>query len=815
MVDGAETHKPTRISVRSLAEQLFQSGDLYPVRQGKPVDAQLGIATAQKIQRQREARIPGYAPEKQLETSFAAANQMWLLSGRADGFYSVADGWVVEEYKCVRGRPDEANAVDFAQAQLYAAMHFSSDETSLSGDSVVAYTIKLIYVDPDDLFETVFQRRVETPRLSVWMAFVLLCYETNQNRLRRHFERRTRLTKTLQFPFGDFRKSQRAIARRVFEAITRREQLLLEAPTGIGKTIAVLFPSLKGLANDDQIFFATSRSPGADAALQALQQLDPAHDIFNSVQLVAKEQVCPIEGMPCSADRCTRAQGYFNKRPAALEEARGLRFLDRNALERLADKHCVCPFELSLDVTRDADVIVGDYNYLFDPQVRLQRLKGLSGLHLLIDESHQLSPRTRSMLSVELERADVRFSLKEQPPAVTAVLKSIDRKLLDLARAYSAGEYILEHDATIALDRSITKFLTLVSEVELELEQWPATQALFFRLHQWTRSVDWLEATPWLLHLKVAEENRGVKALRLSKTCIDSAPYTAQIMSEHGAGIRFSGTVSPLKLYQRLHGHNSSGASERAQSPYQTKQLGMFLIDDIPTYFRQRQSSLNNLAGLVKTVFDTRPGRYLVALPSYDYLNLLAQALDRSGSWAESAAGEVFPPEECLPLLKQKQNMNSSERESFISSIRSNERCVGLIVMGGVFGESIDFVDTKLSGVILVGVGFPPPDLITRETEAYFDKNEGSGWGRAVAFVQPALTKVVQAAGRLLRSPEDRGVICLVDNRFKDPAVSQFFPAHWDPKITPAAGLEQDLQRFWESLDESGSDQEIISPVEG
>ncbi len=760
------------LSARGLAEFVCRRGDLYALRKGRQVTADEGISVQKTIQKQRSESYSEYLSEVSLLLDFVCGDATRKLSGRLDGMYPDGPQVVIEEFKACGELPDVADPVDMGQAQIYAGLYVCSQQQPKSCAEVL---VRLVYVNADTLAEARFEQQMSADQALGALALMLLCYVT---RVERHLARtagRVEWAAELAFPMAQYRPSQQAIARRVYQALKTDENLLLEAPTGSGKSLAVLFPGVKALGQDQQLFFLTSRNAGARAALSTVSQLDPQQIELCVIELTAKEKICPVEGMPCDASQCKYAAGYFDRIGAAVDDLLTRRRMDRGAVEEVANKHVVCPFELSLDASIWADVICGDYNYVFDPVVKLQRFDGHRGLHLLVDEAHQLSARARDMLAVEITRATLRSARKTSHALMAKRVASIDRALMGLRRHHGEGEH---HEvAAEAVSRACHRFLEVAAEHNLDLQVYPELSELYLAVWRWQRSDSWYSADEFA-HLLWVEGSD----VALRRICLDPGPYLHSIYDNHGSVVRFSATVSPLALYQRLHGLADAASSERAGSPFKPNQALVLVVSDIPTYFKQRTRTLPQLAALIGQITAAQPGRYLVALPSYTYLQALFEL--REAAWGT--------------VIAQQRNSGPEQTQALLNEFAELEQAVLFIVMGGVLGESVDFSEFGLKGAIMTGLGLPPPSAERNLIEAYFDQDQGDGWGRLVAYTQPALVKNIQAAGRLIRSERDVGVICLIDPRFTSPEVQRFFPAHWQPQVTRAQDASAIVAEFWQ-----------------
>lgn len=756
------------LAVRKLAEFTCSSGDLYARKPGRQIDAEQGIAAQVAVQAQRIERDPQYQREVSVKTKFEWASTSTWLKGRMDGLYNAQSKPIIEEFKCCAELPARADSLDLGQLRIYAGM------LAFTRDKHETLELRLIYVQADSLTEAVFSYTLTAAHARADLALMLLCYAV---RMQQHDQRnaaRVQWSAQLRFPLPQYRPSQKAIARRVFKAIKQRENLLLEAPTGSGKTLGVLYPAVRAQAAPDQIFFLTSRHAGAFSAMAAIDQLDPEHAQICVVELNAKEKMCFVPGMPCDPERCTYAAGYYDRVGAAVNELIQTKYISRMQIEMAAQRHHVCPFELSLDTATWADIICGDYNYVFDPVVRLKRFTGHSNLHLLVDEAHQLSARACDMLSARLTRDEVRQARMVDYPGCKKIVGSIDRALLKARRPYGEGEHRLACVKSLA--RACQKMLDWVAMEGLELDQHGELVPLYFAVTRWMRSESWLHQDAFAHVILSAGTDIEVRRI-----CLDPAAYLSDRFAEHAGVVRFSGTVSPLPLYQRLHGQICA-PQERAESPFSADQALVMVVPDIPTYFKQRHSSLTLLVNTISALVSVKPGRYLVALPSFAYLRALAAVADVI-QW-----GEVF---------EQAPGQDTQATLALLNRFCGADQGVLLIVSGGIYGESVDFAGANLRGVVVVGLGLPPPSLHRSLMENYFDEHQGEGWGQMVAYTQPALVKNIQAAGRLIRSQADFGVICLIDPRFRSVSVQRFFPSHWRAQNTLSCEVEDTVTQFW------------------
>ena len=782
---------PRPIAVRRLAEEVHRRGDIH-LRFERGTTGAEGIATQKRVQ----ANLPeSYLREHPVAYDFLIDKEPWQLRGRIDGCDPVAG--LVEEYKTTRADidrlHDHAGHVHKAQLHLYAAL------LAIEYPAVEYWQLDLCYCHPDR--DNVVKRIGESLAAAQLLEFLHNTIEGWRNKLTslyhyRH-QRNQRLN-GLAFPFDRFRPNQRALAGKVYTALKSGTNLLLEAATGTGKSLATLYPAYKALADTDleRIFFLTSRSTGQDAAQTAAQQLQASS--LRGVTIIAREKACLVEGMPCDPEGCEYARGYFDRLPQAIAEGLEAAHNTPVELQALAEKHVVCPFELSLDLSRWCDLVIMDYNYLFDPVVRLQRFEAMANAAVLIDEAHQLDSRVRDMLSVSLALRDIKAvsasdsdapeGLKKRARTLARSFKRASQKHSVQSTAYAAdGVKEVWGDRRIeppkAFTERVSEYVAAVAELGDEAFASEVVVALFFAAQRWQRAQDWLDFKDTSTRNAAAFFDAPRNTLKL--LCLDPSEHIASTLAGFGPNAQFSGTFSPLPLYRHLHGDPEAELA-RVVSASQQHQLGLFVVPDVPTRFRSRESSLPKLAQLVHRVLSAREGNYFVAFPSFAYLGRFVEFFTHH-----------YPQ---VTLRVQEQGSDPEHREAFIEHFRhAAEPTLGVVVLGGVFTESLDFADDALLGVIVVSVALPPPDNAKDALVEFHAARGDRDRGQIVAYRQPAMVRVIQAAGRVVRSETDRGIVCLVDSRFQEPAFQALQPLHWQPEVVTSDQLGQSLNEFWGS----------------
>lgn len=776
----------TTIPVRVLAEFVHRRGDLF--EPGGRVTAEEGIRGQALLQKQRGET---YRREVLCEGQVRFDGINLTLRGRADGVDDSAG--LVEEIKASRNWPEVPFAEHRAQALLYAAL---LDHT---GTMQPAWNIQVTYVDPDSLESRTFTENIDVAGLrrffeaSVrsWIAWVRVRLDVRRQR--------DEWIRAMAFPMPALRPWQGAMMRRTTQAIRDRQPLLLEAPTGSGKTLAVTWPAVRSLPEASRIFFLTSRNTGSRAALQALGLIAGKQNPLSRIVLTAKEKICPLPGTPCDPEFCPNARGYYDRARAAVSALVENLEATSDVVTAVAAEHRVCPFELSLDASLWFDVVIGDYNYVFDPVVRLRRFAGDSDMILLVDEAHQLAPRVCGSLTTQLSRAELRAAIRDAPPRIAKPLRRIDRHLRALKgttetgsavtedRSGSPGSVCIEYPQTLetALDAALEAFGEWRRQEQTALSDVLST--VYISIWRYLRLREWFQKCAYAFVV----EGKGTDRLLIAR-CLDAAPYLQSLWKETGACIRLSATVSPPEIYQASHGivsiQQSSASNDmnpdplgsfaRAGSPFDPDRLRVLIVPDIDTRWRRRQQSLPDLHRLMQTLTAAKPGRYLMCFPSYQYMQQYALEASR------------HPAGSC-PFVPQSQGEDAAMLE-----VLHNEAAVVLgIVLGGTLSESIDLTDSPLVGVLVVGVAQSPPSPELDLAAAHFDSRGLDG--QLMTYIQPGMSRIVQAAGRLIRSVQHSGVIVLVDSRFLKSAWQQFFPSLWQPRTANACDVGPLVKEFW------------------
>lgn len=768
-----------KIAIRTLAQLTCRTGDIH-FRFEESTDSQEGIEAQKRIQRTRPST---YEREASVRAIWHEDDVELELTGRADG-WDPHEG-VVEEFKTSRMEPQRlfalAGSAHLGQLRLYAALLARTQVRK------APWRLRLLYCDPESSAATPFEEELDSAALEAFLQQCCARLAKWLRELEAHRLRRNDRLSHLAFPFPSFRPAQRALSAEVYRTVRDGGALLFEAPTGSGKTLSALFPSLiaMGQGSTDRVVFLSSKATGQATAEAAIKLL-AVDDSVRRVTVTAKAKICFMPEPVCDPAVCQFARGYYDRSDAAVAELLAIGTMTRRSIETVARAHDVCPFELSLDAAVWSDIVICDYNYVFDPVVRLKRLAGITAdrIALLIDEAHQLGDRVRDALSAAFTRGAISRALAELSGDAAKRAMALDRRIVALRRETTRA-LNLDRDAfecRIEFPKNLVPAAErLLEALTTDIESRSADAAvteLVFALLRLLRVAAWHDQARFAVFLR----GRG-RAIEIDVRCLDPSAAIAETLSEYRAHIRFSATVSPFELIGRAHGQPDA-RTLRLPSPFPQERLGVFVVSNVSTLFRQRETTLPALVEALEGMVAARAGNYLIALPSFDYL-------DRVADHYESR----FPNR---AVMRQTRAMSEETREQFVRAYgRGDQHIVGFAVLGGLFTESIDLPAGALIGIAVVGLGLPPPTLERNEMAECF----GEPYGRALAYEQPAMTRVVQAAGRLIRRDTDRGIVCLIDNRFLSPEYREYLPRHWQPVRVASRQLSHALNEFWNAAD--------------
>mgnify|MGYP001032045639 CR=1 FL=1 len=776
--------KTINIAVREMVEYLFMSGDLSSDL-FQNVSAIEGTRAHQYVQRQYQGSDDAEVP---ISFQFMKNGFDITLSGRMDGVLTIDGEIVIHEIKSTRKNTEsetfEARSEHLAQLKIYCYLVAKQKDLSeiwgrLSYVQLSDYRLTHI----DEIFSVMDLEKFFTDAIECYLEWVIKLTEHHQ-------EKMASLSETV-FPFDQYRRGQREMMRAVYQTMNDHEILYAVAPTGIGKTMAALFSSLKAIKTPFQkIFYLTAKTEGKKVAIESMAYLHEGTLKTKTLELTAKDSICFLEKRECDPSVCPFAKGFFDRLKDATTDIFDHEVLmTRDVIERYARKHVICPFEYSLFVSYFVDVIVCDYNYAFDPRAHLIRYFDQETYQpmLLIDEAHNMITRSREMYSASVKRADLiqlrRVGSKLKPSIRNAVNKVISHMntyddQLNQSPFFSAPVYdeqILE---------TLINVLRKVDRALKENSDYPKKSDVFevyFKIVEFQKMAERFTDT-YRFHAKKIEDD-----IEFSLRCLDASAFITDTIERHAYGcVFFSATLQPINYYQTLL-TKGKGETMVIQSPFDQNRLKLMIDPLISTRYQDRKESVNHVITRIHDVLNTKKGNYIVFFPSYQYLNMVKDNL---------------VDVDC-DIITQERDMEIKVRQRVMERFKTrvDRSLLGMFVMGGMFSEGIDYLGDMLNGVIIIGVGLPMISDENEELKSYYEKTFRKGF--QFAYQYPGMNKVIQSVGRVIRSHQDYGFALLIDDRFMTPSYKRLFPKEWRhvDRLTHRRDLKQILEKFYQSLD--------------
>ncbi len=769
--------------MRDLVAYVLRAGDLSFefLSSARPVDA---IRIHQIIQQSRPAN---YSAEVAVSHLIETELLRLTIGGRVDGIYHDTDGVLIEEIKTTTRSlayfEDHENPVHWGQVKAYAYM-VALDQQLSAVDTQLTY----YQVDTGEIRN--FKKHFGLSDLETFFQDLVASYLQWATALVNWEILRDDSIGKLEFPFGEYRPGQREMAVAVYRTIKQGGQQLIQAATGIGKTMAAIFPAVKALGEDltEKIFYLTARTTGRFAAESALDELRRVGLKLKSLTITAKDKTCFNPDRACSPDECEFARGHFDRVNGALSDIFDHQAFTRSTVEQTARDHRVCPFELALELSLWADCIICDYNYAFDPRVYLRRffLEENGQYTFLIDEAHNLVDRSREMFSAAIHKQpllDVRRALRHDLPQIFKSLGKINSWMLKARKKCDAsGPTLHEKDPPEDLFPLLRSFVRITEQWLAQNLKTPFREELldlFFASSGFIRVAEQYDDS----YVTCYEKNK--KDVKLKLFCIDPSIQLGRALTRGKAAVFFSATMTPMGYFKNILGCDETAAGLILPSPFAVENLKLMVYDRISTLYRQRDSTKEQVARAIAGLVRQKTGNYLVFFPSYEYMLMVLEAFQ-----SVSPDGEV---------IIQSPGMSEQEREDFLNRFGSENHpsLIGFAVMGGIFGEGIDLVGERLSGAVVVGVGLPGISYERDLIRDYFAAHQSAGF--EYAYQYPGINRVLQAAGRVIRTESDRGVVLLIDQRYGTHRYRSLLPAEWRPvKMRSEKQLTEALQKFWQ-----------------
>ncbi len=767
----AEAAPQYTVAVRTLCEFTAKCGDL-DLRFTPSTSAQEGIAGHTEVAIKKIAVNKAY----QREVALSGRYRHLKVRGRADGFDPVRKR--VEEVKTHRGdlarMPDNHRALHWAQAKVYGWL-ICQEEGFESID------VALVYFNVSTQKETVLSEPFEAHVLGDFFKKLCERFILWADQELAHRGSRTKVTTDLSFPHHAFRSGQRPLAEAVYKANAGARCLMVQAPTGIGKTIGTLFPALKAMAKPlanggqiDKLLFLTAKTPGRQLALDGLKKLQNAsHEKpLRVLELVARDKACEHPEKACHGDSCPLAKGFYDRLAEARDEAALIGLLDKSGLRTIALRHQICPYYLGQEMARWCDVIVGDYNHYFDLNAMLYGLALNEGwrVGILLDEAHNLVDRARQMYTSELRQSNFDRVRATVPIELKKRFQSTSRRWNALVKVQSNDYQVYEQlpeKFIYSLQELNVAIADYLGEHPTELES--DLQSFYFDLLHFLKLAE-LYASHSLFDITLV----GPQANLCLRNVVPAHMLRERWSAAHSATI-FSATLSPFEYFKEMLGLPENTVALEVPSPFGVDQLQVQLSKNISTRYADRQSSLGSVTALIAKQYLLQPGNYLAFFSSFEYLQ---SALDYF---------RIHHPD--VPTWQQERSMSETAREGFLARFTENSRGIGFAVLGGAFGEGIDLPGARLIGAFIATLGMPQINPVNEQFRLRIEALLGHGYD--YTYMIPGIQKVIQAAGRVIRTSEDRGVLFLMDDRFARAEVARLLPSWW--QLNPASRLKDEV----------------------
>lgn len=751
-----------KISVRSLVEYVYRSGS---IESGFKTATSLTEGTRIHQQVQKEYK-ENDQKEVYVSMDITYNDILYCIDGRCDGLLKEESTKVIDEIKStsleLSSITCDSYPVHWAQAKFYAYMYLKEHEE----DQI---TVQLTYVQKKTNEQKKFRETVTLATLETYVANILTSYGPYARLMLQHKNTRNKSIQDLSFPFPKFREGQRNFAKAVYKTIKDNKNLFANAPTGTGKTISTLFPAVKAIGEGEleQIYYLTAKTTTRQTAEETFSLLQENNLTMNTVTLTAKDKICFKEETICNKEYCEFADGHYDRiNGAILDLFENETIMNRPVIEEYARKHKVCPFEFSLDAAYAADAIICDYNYVFDPRVSLKRTGNDSKKNtaLLIDEAHNLVDRSRSMFSADVYKSaflSIMREYKNKNSDIYQAAKDVNEQFLVLKK--QMGE-LKENQGREAPTKLVEYLERFNSSAEMELAQAQESLEDSVLLDTYFTSLSFIRIASLYNSAYITYIKRYKSEVVLKLFCVNPSTLLQKTGKGYRSKIYFSATFTPLDYFQDMLGWNENDYKLKIASPFPKENYNVY-IKPLSTRYKDRDHSIAPIANTIAELVSNQPGNHLVFFPSYVYMN---EVYDYFIHTFES-----------IPTLIQDTNMSEEARDDFLQHFKSNPSTslVGFAVLGGVFSEGVDLKGDRLIGVTVVGTGLPQINYEQNIVKDYFQQEQKNGFDYAYVF--PGINKVLQAAGRLIRTETDQGSIVLIDDRYLQSKYQSLFPVEW------------------------------------
>lgn len=751
-------------SVRGIIEYILRTGSIDDRFMGS-TRAVEGTIAHQKLQSNNEKIYDNYEKEVRLSEEFKIEEVTLIVDGRADGIIIEDNNVYIEEIKSTM-KPlilidEDYNPLHWAQAKFYAYIYAFQNSMS-------KINVRLSYFNLETEEVKSFNKKFSFEELKDYVFLIIEEYKKWVILKSNLIEDRNKSITTLKFPFEKYRLGQRELAKACFNTIRERSVLFAQAPTGIGKTISTIFPAVKALGENrgERIVYLTAKTITRTVAEDAVKRLKDKGLCCRNITLTAKEKICFKEKSICNPENCEYALNYYDKVNNSIYNM--LKEEDnftRETIEEYARKECLCPFELSLDLSMWCDVIICDYNYAFDPRAKLKRFfeDDVDKNILLVDEGHNLVDRSRSMYSAEIYKEKILSAskaMKGKAPNLYKCLNSINKYLIELRKELQEAEVnsIYKKEQYKDLTKLLRIFISECDEYlvkSVNTEGYEEIRDLYFEIRSFIAISEIYSEKEYVTLVELNKNDVKVKLF-----CVNPSKNLSKIIQEAHSTTIFSATLTPIKYYIDVLGGDDNSYRMKLPSPFKKENLKVY-SNPLNMRFSQRDNNIDKLCKLINRFKEVEVGNYMAFLPSYQYLDKLY-----------SRYCEIYGDEN---TICQKEVLREEERVEFLNNFKEDSNVLAFCVIGGAFSEGIDLPGKRLIGCIIVGVGFP---RISNEGDIIRNYYEDNGFD--YAYIYPGINKIMQAAGRVIRTEEDKGRILLIDDRYSTIKYKSILPVEWE-----------------------------------
>ncbi|MFL0249960.1 ATP-dependent DNA helicase [Clostridium neuense] len=782
-----------KISIRNLVEFVMRSGSIDNRFQGMG-RALEGTKIHGKFQRENKKLYEGienckYSKEVYLKYETEYKGVKFLIDGRADEIIEEENRVIINEIKST-GRSLESidenyNELHWAQAKCYGYMY--SEEKKL--DNV---NIRLTYINADSYENKQFEEVMSHSKLKEYFFDILDKYIVWAHFIQYWTAKRNSSMKEFKFPFHEYRSGQRELAVRVYKAVQKEKKAFIKAPTGIGKTMSVIFPAVKAMGEEinERIFYLTAKGTHGKAPEAALEFMRSKGLKVKSITITSKEKICFNDKVSCNPEGCEFAKGHYDRvNEAILDIINNEDNFARGVIEEYAKKYKLCPFEFSLDLTLWSDIIICDYNYVFDPAVYLKRFFSENGGNytFLIDEAHNLVDRARDMFSKELLKSTVmslKKNIKNKKSKIYKVLDNINKVFISIRKSAEEKNTVVSAEIPDDLLRYVYKFTVICEEWLIQNskdEIYEDVLQFYFDCISFIRIAEFYDDKFVFYGEKFKNE------FKVKLFCLDPSKLISEALKRGKSAVFFSATLEPLNYYKEMFGANDEDYAISLKSPFPSENKCVLIGNRISTKYVNREKSYKAIAEYINSMVSEKIGNYMVFFPSYKYMNEVYS---------------IFLDEYSHNTIIQNNSMDEAARVEFIDKFnnKEDEEVIGFCVMGGVFSEGIDLAHDKLIGAIIVGVGLPQICMERDLIKEYFNKKNNFGY--KYAYMYPGINKVLQSAGRVIRTENDRGIIMLLDERFGTNEYISLFEKdlYFYHYVKNKGEIEKNAKNFWEHI---------------